>query len=1292
MRRQIGKWLARIALGCCAILAVAAVSLATGPGQRSALKIGAWIASSPESGIRIGKLDGSLLSQGTIDSVSVLDRDGEWLVMRQLAFSWHPAALFSGRLDIESLTVNAVDMARSPVAGQAQPRSSGAPSLPLIRLVLDRFEIGEINVSGKIAGEPLRLDVKAKAHLVDPAAGLYANIVVRRLDGSGGSATAQVAYHPETDALDLDVTASAPGDGIVARLMDLGGAPLDVTLRGRGPLSAWRASWSVAASGKPFVAGDASIDKTAGEAHDIQASFEGYLNPFMPRAAAPLVAGKTQGTFTGRLGGGRFEIAHAAVANDAINLSASGGADVERGEAYGDVALLVGRADDTPLAFVGAGEEPFQLARAELKLSAPQRATARPVTAHLLASGIVRGGQAIETATLSATALQSSPAAWRFEEIDMLLRATGLRRDAVAEPLDLAIKVTGSAALDELALDFAADGVAGTTNGTINGTINGSMAPDALALDLTARLDELASLVPQMTGTVTATGRVSGTMQYLELAVSLAGENATLHGHRVESPVGHINGRKANDAFNGTLEAKAGIAGQPFAAIARLEVAEGRAVTVDDLKVSLGAIRVDGGLAMQEDGLQKGAFTVEAASLAALGAIVGETVDGSLSASVTLGGGANERALAFRANSKSIRYGDKRLSAFRATGRFDDLIGGVRGEANLSVGSISGGVDAKDIRVTALGLGHTVKVAMTGSVNGAAIDIAADVAEAEAGRDVTISKATLRKGTLTAALAETGRIAIRGDDVRIEKFVLSAGSGRIDVTGAASAKQLDIGARISKLPAGLADAFVPDIGLNGTVDARVDVTGTSSAPKARANATWENASARATRDALPPVAVKMTADLDMKRVDGEIHLSGPKVLALTTRGALDLSSNALSATLSGHIPLAVANSALAPRGASLSGSAALSGKVGGVLTAPSVSATLDVANATVRDPESGLTLKPFSAYIRLTEKGAIIERLDAASELGGSVRGRGVIAIADAGAPPTLSLEVDFSQLRFDDTRMMRGELDGRVGIRGTPADLSATGAIKIARLDLTVPSSMPRSISELDIRHVNAPPHVAGSENDKDVGKGDAGGDHVALNIRLDAAKRIFVKGRGIDAQLGGGLTLSGSAARPVANGAFELERGSLSILGRQLDFRRGHIRFYGSLEPLLDMEAAAQVDDATVIVTVSGSSANPKFVFTSIPVLPEDEIVARLLFNKNLAGLSPLQLAQLASEIDKIGGLSSGPSTFDQLKAAVGVDVLDVGTDSNGGATVSAGSYVSESTYVGVKQGTAANSRFRS
>lgn len=148
------------------------------------------------------------------------------------------------------------------------------------------------------------------------------------------------------------------------------------------------------------------------------------------------------------------------------------------------------------------------------------------------------------------------------------------------------------------------------------------------------------------------------------------------------------------------------------------------------------------------------------------------------------------------------------------------------------------------------------------------------------------------------------------------------------------------------------------------------------------------------------------------------------------------------------------------------------------------------------------------------------------------------------------------------------------------------------------------------------------------------------------------------------------------------------LAIIGRQLDFKRGRIAFTGSLDPQVDFGAYAPADGVVVGISVSGPLSRSDFRFSSTLELPEDEVVAKLLLNDSLARLSLMQIARLASEIDKIGGLSSGPGTLDQLKGSVGVDDFDIGSDKSGGATASAGSYIDDKAYVGVAQGTTAGS----
>ena len=60
-------------------------------------------------------------------------------------------------------------------------------------------------------------------------------------------------------------------------------------------------------------------------------------------------------------------------------------------------------------------------------------------------------------------------------------------------------------------------------------------------------------------------------------------------------------------------------------------------------------------------------------------------------------------------------------------------------------------------------------------------------------------------------------------------------------------------------------------------------------------------------------------------------------------------------------------------------------------------------------------------------------------------------------------------------------------------------------------------------------------------------------LDVAVDAPSRIFVRGRGIDAELGGALRVTGTSAAPNAVGAFAMRRGRLELVGQRLDFSRG-------------------------------------------------------------------------------------------------------------------------------------------
>jgi translocation and assembly module TamB len=121
--------------------------------------------------------------------------------------------------------------------------------------------------------------------------------------------------------------------------------------------------------------------------------------------------------------------------------------------------------------------------------------------------------------------------------------------------------------------------------------------------------------------------------------------------------------------------------------------------------------------------------------------------------------------------------------------------------------------------------------------------------------------------------------------------------------------------------------------------------------------------------------------------------------------------------------------------------------------------------------------------------------------------------------------------------------------------------------------------------------------------------------------------------------------------------------------------------------------VTDATATLHITGLADSPQFELSSSPALPQDEILARLLFGESAAQLTALQIAQIGAALAKLSGVGgSGPDPLARVQKALGLDRLSVGSGSSTGAqgtqssgtSVEAGRYVSDRVFVGAKQST--------
>ena len=211
-------------------------------------------------------------------------------------------------------------------------------------------------------------------------------------------------------------------------------------------------------------------------------------------------------------------------------------------------------------------------------------------------------------------------------------------------------------------------------------------------------------------------------------------------------------------------------------------------------------------------------------------------------------------------------------------------------------------------------------------------------------------------------------------------------------------------------------------------------------------------------------------------------------------------------------------------------------------------------------------------------------------------------------------------------------------------------------------------------------------------------------FDVAIQAPREILVQGRGLDAELGGQLHVGGTSDAPLFSGGFDLERGSFTIAGSKLSFTAGRVSFDGAglkknkVDPTLDFTAQTTLTDATATLRITGYADAPRFDFSSTPPLPQDEIMARLLFGENASQLTALQAAQIGAALATLSGVGSGVNPLVKLQKSLGLDRLNVssgttttatGTAESSGTAIEAGRYIAKRVYVEAKQSTTGSSQ---
>lgn len=374
---------------------------------------------------------------------------------------------------------------------------------------------------------------------------------------------------------------------------------------------------------------------------------------------------------------------------------------------------------------------------------------------------------------------------------------------------------------------------------------------------------------------------------------------------------------------------------------------------------------------------------------------------------------------------------------------------------------------------------------------------------------------------------------------------------------------------------------------------------------------------------------------------------------------------------------------------SLGGRVKAQGTLAGTLNDPKITGRATLADGRLEDFATGLKLRRVAVVADLATDAITISQFSGEDMSGGALTGQGRIGLARGGAS---NLTLTAKSFLVIDNDLAEAEASGNVTVtRGADGKVALVGRLTIDRADVVADPPTPSGVVPMDVIEINVPPDRA---DNFDAPR--SRGPSVSLDVTLTAPRRIFVRGRGLDAELSLNAKVTGTTAAPQLTGEARIVRGEYDFAGKRFEFDDSGVIYLASSAERIRLNLTATREDPTLtaVVEVRGTAAKPEITLTSRPMLPQDEVLAQVLFGRSSSQLSPVEAAQLASSLAALA-TGGGFDVIGGLRGLAGLDRLAFGGGDASGLTVSGGKYLTDDVYLeltgGGREGTAVQVEWR-
>ena len=1324
--RRLAQELLALLLSLLILAVVGLVLLDTAPGHRFITDRLAQLETSSGLKIRVGRIDGSIFGKSRLRDVVVSDPGGVFLTSDKIELDWAPGAWLYNSLHIDRLTADRVTLLRVP---KLRPSKLKRAILPGFDVHIGELAITHLDlvrgVSGKARSGRVRgsLDIRAGRAMVE--LGLFV---------AGGDRVAiALDAEPDRNRFDVDARAVSPADGLLPALVGTRRA-IDLTVEGVGSWSRWRGSAALNLSSRPAarlaLGVDAGRYRLAGEIAAAQ-----FLKGKLQRLTAPKVRVRGDGRLADRVLDGQLTLsspALRAVARGGVDLGANRyrklrlGVDLLRPSAlFPNMSGTNVRLAWTLDGAFGRANYAYRLTSPSVKFDAtgftdvraegrgrltawpmrvPLRLTARAITGvgdtagAMLANARLEGMLSVtpkmvrgDGLTLTSKQLRGKVsllidvATGRFE----ILLSGGLQRylipglgivdvqtdlRVIPGPAGHGSRVigTGKAWVRRLDNGFFAE----LTGGLPRIETNLERGSDGIL-----HLSNLQLYSPKLRLSGSGQRNRDGTFHIVGAGrQGKYGPVRMVLDGRIERPRVELFLERPNDALGLTdvrllltptapgFDYVAG--GQsklgPFTSKGRILLPHAGGTTVSIAELEVGGTTASGDLRSDPGG-----FVGRLA-------VAGGGLQGSLDFAPVSGAQRIEAHLV----GQNVRFPG--ILAVRS-GRLDGAVLLADGQATLD-----GVIDARGFEASGISLARLTANARL--VNGSGQVRAAGAGRRGAAFDFS-TVADVTPGTIRL----TGRGRIDGRSLTLEQPAMLTRTGdgwalaRTNFSFAGGAGALsgrsgslpEVHAELRAMPMQVLDIVRPGLGLGGSATGTLDYAWRGNR-SGRINLKVRGLSRAGLVLASKPIDVGIAGIInDGKAAVRAVAASEGRIIGraqarFAPLGGGPLVVELLNAPLFAQLRYAGPADTLWRLSGTelfdLSGPLAIGADISGRLANPVIRGSLRAQGGRLESPVTGMVLDQLDAEARFSGPQLIFTRMSGRTSGGGGVQGSGSATFSGGRTLLNLSFTADQALLLNRDDVAAR--VTGPLTIKSNGETGTIAGKLRLdkGRFQLGRASAA-ASVPQLQVRHVGV-------------------ADEEVIDIaqlhpwRLDmslAGKDLQVTGLGIDSRWRTQLDIGGTADAPRFTGRADLVRGDYDFAGRNFRLERGIIRFRGESppDPQLDISAEAQVQGLDATVRVTGTGLRPEITFASVPQLPQDELLSRILFGTSITNLSAPEALQLASAV---AALQSGSGTLDPINAlrrAVGLDRLrilpaDVATGQR--TAIAAGKYIRRKLFVEV------------